>query len=81
MELQSINISRTASYSPRPNEYEGTITIKGQHGTIQVILDNKLSSEVLKLCADSLTRATKELAQNLTAAVFENAGPAIEDKS
>ena len=82
MEVEYVNIQRNASYDPRPGEYKGRIKFKGQHGEVEIQLDNKLSNEVLRLCAESLTRATKDLAQNLTAAVFEQAGLSqLEDKS
>lgn len=62
-------------------EYVGTLKVSGQHGDIQIQLDAQLSADVLKLCAESLTRATKELASSMTVAVFEAAGLAIEDKT
>ena len=81
MELEHLRISQNPSYHSRPGEYTGNLKFKGAHGEVEIPLDNALSREVLKLCAESLARATKDIAQNLTASVFENAGlPAIENK-
>ena len=73
MELQYINIRRNESYEARPGQFKGTLQFKGKHGQVEIPLDETLSAEVLKLCSASLTRATKDLANNLTAAVFEQA--------
>ena len=81
MQLESISISLN-EYGQKAGTYDGRIKYRGEYGTTEIYLDAKLSEEVLKLCAESLVRATKELAQNLTAAVFESAGiAALEDRS
>lgn len=78
--LQNLSLSIQESYEPNPGAYKGRIKFRGVYGEIEIQLDTKLSAEVLKLCADSLSRATKELASTMTAAVF-NSVPAIQDKT
>lgn len=80
MKVEYIRIEEIPSYRPNAGAYEGQIKYRGEHGTIQIQLDAQLSHEVLKLVAESLTRATKELANDLTAAVFEQTSPALENK-
>ncbi len=81
MELEWLRIERNPAYSARPGEYKGTLKYQGDHGTVEIPLDNALSNEVLKLAAESITRASKDIAQNLTAAVLEQAGLALEHKA
>lgn len=80
MELERIIIERNSTYAPRPNEFSGKLKFCGSYGDVEIALDAKLSQEVLALVAVSLTRATKEIAEQLTASVFENASKALEHK-
>ncbi len=80
MELESLHVNQE-SYGPRKGEYTGTCKFKGQHGTVEIMLDHAFSSSLLKLVADSVVRASKDLAQNLTAETFAHIGGQIEDKS
>lgn len=73
MKIERIVISEVPSYKPLAGSYEGEIKFVGSHGTIEVQLDAALCATVLKVCADSLVKATKELAQNMTSEVFESA--------
>jgi hypothetical protein len=76
--LRYLNVT-VCDYGPDKGTYSGEVKFAGEHGTVNVKLDHALSAEVLKLCAESMTRATKELADNLTAEVFEQAGMALLD--
>lgn len=82
MILEYLRVERNASYAPRPGEYKGTMKFQGDHGSVEIPLDEELSQEVLKLCAESLTRATKTLASTLTAEMISQVVVVgIEDKS
>lgn len=73
MELEYISITKNPHYGARPEEFKGQVKYRSQHGTVEIQLDNKLSVEVLKLVAESITRASRDIADNLTAAVVEGA--------
>lgn len=74
MQVERLEVHRRESYEEGVGTFKGTLRVKGAYGGIELILDSQLSEDVLKLCAESLTRATRELAQNMTAAVLEQAG-------
>ena len=77
LQVSSISIQKTWN----KDTYDGVICFTSEQGSVSVKLDNELSNQVLKLCAESMTRVTKELADNLTASIFEQAGvPQIESK-
>jgi hypothetical protein len=73
LKLQYIRITMNESWQANPGQYKGELKYNGQHGAVEVQLDEELSAEVLKLVGESLTRATKELVTGLSAAVFEGA--------
>lgn len=71
--MQSLHISRNESYEALPGQYKGRVSYKGQHGSLELPLDERLSEEILKLVADSIVRASKDLANQLTAATITQA--------
>lgn len=73
MELSNIEIHKRQSYEGGSGTYLGKIKIIGQYGEVVINLDQQLCADVLKLCAASLVRATKDIADNMSASVFEAA--------
>ena len=80
MELENLQISRCASYTDRPNDYEGSIKFKGVYGEVKINLDNQLSRRVLEICAEAMTQATRILATHLTAETLVAANAQLEHK-
>lgn len=56
-----------------PGAFTGQLTFESGQGSVTVKLDNALSAAVLSLIASSMVRATRNLADTLTAQVFEQA--------
>lgn len=73
MRLETMTLSRNWE----TKGLEGSLRFAGTHGNVEVKLDEKLSGDILKLIAESMARATKELANNITAQVFEQANAAL----
>jgi hypothetical protein len=70
MILTSLNIYKNDSYMPNPDGYRGSLSFKNQYGDITLQLTADLSAKILALIGESAVQATRDIAQNLTAAVF-----------
>ncbi len=75
MQLQKIYITRD-EYGPNKGRLSGKVEFTGQNGAVVLPLDDDLSKQVIAVCADSLVRASKDLANNLTAEII-SATPAL----
>ena len=51
----------------------GEVTFEGAAGAIKLNVDAELSQAVLKLVAENMALATKRLADNMTASIFDQA--------
>lgn len=79
MQLTSIHIN-LLTYGPMEGKYEGSVNFKNMYGAIEIKLSDKLSQEVLKLCADALVEQAKETGKMLTANILEQVGvPQLPD--
>lgn len=80
MQFESMHVTRN-TYGPRQGEYSGTMCITGYYGEIHLNLDGKLSAEIIKLVAESLVRASQDVANNMTKDIIEsqNLLPAPEE--
>lgn len=65
MELESLNVH---SYS---GELKGRIKFKNELGTIELVLDEQASREVVRTCADSLIRISQKAATEMNAKVVD----------
>lgn len=73
MQLTMLHID-LCGYGPNQGRYTGTATFKGQYGGVEIVLAPDVSEAVLKLCADSLVANARDVANNLTAQIIEQAG-------
>lgn len=69
MELKSMMINRVG-YGTTEGELRGKVTFVSKFGEIELALDNQLSSEIVGLCADGIARASKHVAEQMTAEVI-----------
>jgi len=81
--LKRFEVNRNPSYVSEPGSYSGEVVFDNDGSSIKIRLDAQLSSEILKLCAESMTRATKALANDITAQIINQAAAIhqIESKS
>lgn len=70
MQLESITIARQL-YGDDAGKLTGTVEFSGNHGRIKINLDEDTSREVVKLCADGIVRAARELSTNLIAETLD----------
>ena len=80
MELNFLRMSKE-EWGANKGKVMGTIEFKGAIGKIELVLSDEDCREILRLCASRLVAQSKEIATSMTAAVIENAGMQIEDKS
>jgi hypothetical protein len=75
MKIASLNISERQTYEPgyRPNAYKATIKYKGNYGEVTVNLTPDLTTKVMRVIADELVAASKEIANDLTKEIIEHA--------
>lgn len=52
----------------------GHVEFKNELGTVELNLDDKLSKEVMAVCADALVRVSKQAAEEMSAQVLEGLG-------
>ena len=80
MELESLYLTKE-TYGPDKGKVKGTISFRGSVGKIELVLTHENAQEILRICADRLVEQSREAAVSMTAAIFENAGAQLEDKS
>ena len=80
MELESLYLTKE-TYGPNKGKISGKITFQGNAGEISLVLTPANAQEILRICADRLVEQSREAAMSMTAAIIENAGAQIEDKS
>jgi len=78
MILEELTIRRNQNYDPNPTGYKGQIRFKGQYGAIELALNHEVSSQILAIVGANAVETTRQIAQNLSADVFNV--PAIEEK-
>ena len=81
MILKSLHIERRASYEPDAGQLHGEIKYENHNGKISIMIDAETSQRILSLCAEGMVRESKRIANELTAAILEQAQPAIEDRT
>lgn len=79
MQLTKLNINR-AEYGRDVGKLSGTVEFSGPNGKVQLPLDEKLSQDILSICADGVVRASQEVATELTAQIITDV-PALADES
>lgn len=80
MELERLYLTKE-TYGAHKGKISGKITFQGSAGEITLVLTHENAHEILRICADRLVEQSKEIAMNMTAAIIENAGSQLEDKS
>jgi hypothetical protein len=78
MKLQNLRISEIPSYMLEAGNYEGEITYANEKGKIQLNLSSEQVARILPILADALIESSKEVANNLTAAVIEQSAKLLE---
>ena len=79
MQLESLYMSRQR-YGDNEGKLTGEITFSNPQGKIQIVLGAAICQRVLALCAEGLVETAKDVAQNLTRAVLEEAQPQLEQR-
>ena len=77
MQLTNLSVSR-AEWGEDKGKLSGTVTFDGPHGKVQLPLDEKLSQDILAICADGVMRASQQIATELTAQIITDV-PALID--
>jgi len=67
MKLQSLNVSRGWQEG---NPLKAVVTFKSEHGDVTLNLDEELSAQILEVCAGEIVKASKQVAETLTAEVI-----------
>ena len=80
MELESLYL-RKEPYGAKKGQMTGDIVFSNDGGKITLVLTAENSREILRICAERLVEQSREVATQMTAAIIENAGVLIEDKS
>jgi|TARA_Y100000310_G_scaffold219805_1_gene221223 hypothetical protein len=79
--MDTIVLNKLEVHRPQWGESEGKLVgkveFKGPMGKIEIGLDERLSKEVVELCADALVRAGQAAANELTAATLTQTGTAL----
>lgn len=70
MILTSLSINKNESYHPNPDGYRGSLSFKNQYGEISLQLTADLSAKILAIVGENAVEATRDIARNLSAAVF-----------
>jgi len=53
--------------------YRGKVTFEGPQGVVQVNVGEALSQRILGVCAQELVAASRQVAENMTAEIIEQA--------
>ena len=80
MELESIYMTKS-NYGVHKGQVSGTIKFSGGYGSIELTLTHENAQEILRICSGRLVEQSREAANSMTAAIFENLAEQIEDKS
>ena len=62
MKLERIHIHRRR-FGKDKDKLSGEVEVKGTHGTIVLKITNETAVEIVKMCADSLIDAAKEVSE------------------
>jgi len=76
MQLTRLLVTR-AEYGKDKGRLSGNVEFAGPNGKVELPLDEKLSHEILAICADGVVRASQQIATELTAQVI-NEVPMLE---
>ena len=75
MKLKSLHILKAYA----ADHYHATVEFEGSHGEVKLILDERLSTKIVAVCADEIVASSKEVAEAMTANFIESQlVPAIE---
>ncbi len=75
MQLKQLQITRS-EWGADKGKLSGAVKFMGPHGQVKLPLDEQLSQDILKICADGVVRASQQIATELTADVM-NECPAL----
>ena len=78
MQLERLSL-RLSTYGADIGKYTGTASFRNQYGEINLLLTSELSNRILQVCAEELVAASKETAQNMTAAILEHKTPLLAE--
>jgi len=67
MILKELRIRRAESYMDENEALQGSIKFKGQYGSTEITLNERLSQRIVDLCAEELAESARELADNMRA--------------
>jgi hypothetical protein len=71
MKLESLSVRMIPHYLPNAGNYEGEIVFVGSRGKVQVNLSHLDCGAMFKIVGQGVIDSAKEVAQNLTADVFD----------
>ncbi len=74
--LNKLEIER-ARWGKNEGQLEGRVEFEGPAGKVELTLDERLSKEVVNLCADAIVRAGQAVANELVAATLIQTGTAL----
>lgn len=70
MQLTKLYISRK-EYGPEKGRLEGRIEFSSGGGKVELVLDEQVSADAVRLCADGIVRASHQVAEQMAADVIE----------
>lgn len=75
--LERISISRRTNYKNGEwiASYKGEVKMAGEHGSVEIVLNDEEVREVVRVCASTLVSVAKEAAARMQASVFDVAHP------
>lgn len=79
MILETLYISKNASWVANPGEYSGNITFKSSSGEVKINVSHAVSARILSIVAEEIVAAAKSLSSILASEVIEQVSfPSIE---
>jgi hypothetical protein len=79
--LTSLSIYKNDSYQPNPDGYRGSLSFKNSYGDITLQLTADLSAKILAIVGENAVEAARDIAKNLSAAVFSQPQLAAPEKT
>ncbi len=80
MDTDAPKFKNLSIYRQYNGALEARAEFEGPLGSVKLVLDEQTADEMLRVCADAIVRASRNVAENLTASVIEHASvPAIPD--
>jgi hypothetical protein len=76
MRLEQLHVSRDA-YGETKGQLRGRVEFTGSYGKVELALDEELSLRIVRICADAIVAASREVAEKMTAEVIEGSVPQL----